>query len=180
MTTITTMLPATGFVRPSDKELASLLTIVATAHPREAAEIDAAEFSRAFVSVGFMFRTAAPRQDRHFIHFVDRANAFLRERWGVEGVTASALFLACRAHNDVVFRAADPLIGQLLEVGLDEHHGLRLRSPNAWRAVLKGDNLLPAMPPDPLRRQQVERGPSRVYVENPDHSWREMETLWRR
>ncbi len=181
MTQIVTLLPNTGFVRPTSEEIASLLKIVAAAHRDIATQIDAAEFERAFFACGYMFRTAAPRQDRYFTHFLDVANTFLRDRWGVEGVSGGALFLAVRAHADIPWRAAGPMLGQLLEAGLDEHHGLRLRQPNAWVGLLKGGNLLSPTPPDPQRRQQVERGPARTYQQNPDGSFRvvgDYESLW--
>ncbi len=63
-------LPQTGFQRPADKELLALLKIVSAAHPREARETAAPEFARAFHAVGFFFRTAAPRRDRHFVHSI--------------------------------------------------------------------------------------------------------------
>ncbi len=181
MTTITIALPVTGFVRPSDSELASLLKIVASGHPGEASQVDLAEFSRAFISVGFMFRTASPRQDRYLIHFADRANEFLRERFGDLGVTASALFLAVRAHNDIPWRPRDLERGQLLEIGLDEHHGIRLPQPNAWVGLLKSDNLLTPTPPDPLRPREPGRGPVRYYRLNPGGALRLMaddESIW--
>ncbi len=176
---ISVALPATGFVRPSDAELASLLAIVATAHPREGAKIDAAEFSRAFIAAGYMFRTASPRSDMYFSHFVDAASRMLRERWGAETVTAPAVFLACRAHNDIPWRKADPRAGQLLEVGLDEFHGLPCS--NSWRAVLKGDNLFSPTAPDPTRPREPERGPVRYYRLNPGGALRLMaddEGIW--
>jgi len=181
MTQITIMLPNTNFQRPTAAELASLFKIVASAHPGEASQVDLAEFGRAFFACGYMFRTAAPRQDRYFVRFVERANAFLGERWGCEGVSGPALFLAVRAHNDIPWRPQDQRIGQLSEVGLNEHNGIRLRQPNAWRELLRGVNLLAPLPPRELLRRQVEPSPMRICREGPNGGWRpvgDYETLW--
>ncbi len=178
-------LPQTGFQRPADKELLALLKIVSAAHPREARETAAPEFARAFHAVGFFFRTAAPRRDRHFVHFVDRASELLRDRWDCAGVTAPALLLAVRAHNDIPWRPQDLQHGQLAEIGLDEFHGLPLRSPNAWVGLLKGGNLREPTPPDPRRAREPERMPVKYYRLNPggqlyEHAAADDEPLWTR
>ena len=125
-------------------------------------------------------RTEHPRRDLYFYSHLDAANALLNERLGVEAVSGDAFLSACLAAGDVCWQRADPERGAILELGLDPHHGRPCS--NIWAAILKGEaSLREPTPPDPLRRQQVERGPARTYQQNPDGSFRvvgDYESLW--
>ena len=100
MTTIRTLLPTTGFERPTAEEMRSLRNIVLTAHPwlRDHSE---QEFSGAFTGVGFIRRLAAPRTDVYFHVVTGWVNALLSERLDMEPVSGVAVLAACLAAGDV-------------------------------------------------------------------------------
>lgn len=177
MTTITTSLPSTGFEQPSDKEILALMKIVYGAHPdlRGNAEtflrkgrdllgtVDdfEVEFGRAFVAVGYAFRTVEPVTTRYFHSLVEDANALLRRYWGAKPVSGTALLAAIIAHGDVCWRPANRAVGQLLEVGLDPYSGVRCA--NAWRGILEGRPLHAPLPPRRAFREAAEPSPVRLY-----------------
>lgn len=162
---ITTRLPDTRFVAPSDAQLAALLKIVEAARPPLRGKVGAEEFKRAFIAAGYFWRTSAPRRDHYFGHWVALANDMLAGVWGLEGVSGDAFLAAVHAHGDVAWRAPDPRLGVILEVGLDPYTGAYCN--NTWRGLLDGSaNLLAPIPPNATLREAVERGPARIYVED--------------
>ncbi len=116
---VTTAFPATGFVAPTDKEFGSLLKIVEAARPPLRGKVEPGEFARAFYACGHFWRTTMPRRDRYFSYFTELANEMLSELWNAQPVSGDAFFAACLGHGDIAWRAYDPSIGALLEVGLD-------------------------------------------------------------
>ena len=144
---------------------------------------DLPEFARGFIACGYMFRTEEPSKSLAFSYFLDCANAFLSERWGIESVSGSAFLAGIIAHNDVARREANPALGQVLEVGLDPHSGRPCSSTNAWRSLVDGSRpLKPALPPaERLRRAQA-APPVRIFQKTPDGQLRRVgddESLWR-
>lgn len=150
MTEISVMLPSTGFVEPTAAELRSLSKIVASAHPGWNVP-DEETFRRAFVAQGFFFRLAGPNTRLYYGSLLDAANEFLgRLRW--RAIDGGAFLFAICAGGDVPIRFANPSLGQLQEVGLDQYSGLPCR--HFWRGLLDGSrNLLAPTPaPEGLRQ----------------------------
>jgi hypothetical protein len=160
MTEITVQLPSTGFVEPTAAELRSLSKIVAAAHPGWRVPDDD-EFRRAFVAQGFFFRLPGPNTRVYYGSHVDAANDFLRRlRW--QAIDGGSLLFAIVAAGDVPIRYANPGVGQLQEVGLDQYSGLPVR--HHWRGLLDGSrNLLTPVPPPASLRRAAEPSPMRVY-----------------
>lgn len=187
MTTITTALPSTGFEQPSGEQVLALMRVVYGAQPalRESAEtVDdfEMEFGRAFVAVGYAFRLSEPSTSRYFHSFVDDANTLLRTYWTAKPVSGTALLAAVIAHGDVPWRPANRAVGQLLEVGLDPHAGVRCS--NAWRQILEGRPLRAPLPPRKLFREAALPSAVRVYrQERPGSPWSDVSgadgPLWR-
>jgi hypothetical protein len=154
MVTVTQSWPRTGYYPPDAKEAAALARIVDAAYPDIGliASTDLSEFRRALSAVGYMFRTAEPVSKYSFIHFVDAANDLLTEHLHGSSVSGTAVFGAMLAHADIPWRKADRSIGQMLEVGLNEHAGRMCE--NAWRGLLDGTRNL--MTPTPTRAEFVQ------------------------
>lgn len=171
---IVQLMPNTGFdpgtMTPTAAEFKRLKTIVFAKH----ADIEVAasrirdfddQLKRSWYTAGFFFRLPAPSKKRWFSAYVDAASALL-QRQGLEGISGPAFLAACHCWADVPWSAPDNA-GGVLELGLDEYTGLKV-SPDAWRAVLKGECQLMA----PTPRQRDLRHPSefaprpRVYQEN--------------
>jgi hypothetical protein len=147
MMRIVTLAPQTGLAMPNDDELAKLMAIVLTAHSWLAG-FDLAEFRRSFWAQGKCYRTAAPDKSRYFQSWVDDANALL-ERFDKRGVEGASFLAACLAAGDVVWQRADPSVGALLELGLNQYTGRPCS--NAWRSVLRGQPLLEPVTPGVVR-----------------------------
>jgi hypothetical protein len=148
MTTISYLPRATNFVQATSKEAAAIARIVDAAHPWLGliASTDLPEFQRAFTAVGFMWRTDAPNSKHYFHHFIDAAADMLRDRWGAESVSGTALLGAVIGHADIVWMRAEPRAGVVLAVGLDLNAGKPCS--NRWREVIEGRaNLLPPIVP---------------------------------
>ena len=90
---------------------------------------------------------------------------------------------AIRAANDVPIRFANPGVGQLQEVGLDQYSGLPCR--NHWAGLLDGSrNLLAPTPPPAALQRAAEPNPTRVYRQDrPAGPWSDVTEsdapLWR-
>jgi hypothetical protein len=185
MVTVTYSLPATGYQPPTAEEAAKLMRIVDAGAPwlALAATTNLAEFRRAFTAIGLMFRKSEPDTTHAFSHFIDAANDMLSQRWSAESVSATAVLGAILASGDICWRRADRGCGQLLEVGLDVHHG-RQALPN-WRGLLTGErNLLASLPPrgDRAQRAEAQRQVS-FYQKTPSGEMRALrpdEPLWSR
>jgi hypothetical protein len=132
---ITVALPDTHFERPSAEELRRLRKIVVSAHGW-LADHDEESFGRAFVAVGYHFRTPAPDKSRYFHAIVDEANRLLDEVLGLTKIDGIAFMAAILAHADVPWQEANSRLGALLEIGLCPTHGIRLARPNRWRALV--------------------------------------------
>jgi hypothetical protein len=186
--TISTTLPATGFVCPTDDdELRTLIRMVLGAHEHlreyaEATEDFEQQFGRAFVAVGYAFRTVEPVTNRYFQALVDDANELLQRYWRAPAVSGPAFLTACWAHGDIPIRPAKRSLGQLLEIGLDPDSGLRCG--NFWRQILAGRPL--RAPLAPRRFLQEMNMPSTVsyFQQGWDGRMREVAgdvvDLWRR
>jgi hypothetical protein len=161
MVNITTALPATNFRRPSSNELHALATIVRSACPDLA--FDEAEFDRAFLAVGFTFRTAQPSAKRYYSAFVEDANEMLRDRWDLPAVSSSAFLAGCIGHGDIAWQRADPEAGVLLSVGLDPFHGTACS--NAWRELLRGRPIRPPSAPTAAIRHASEFAPTPTFYQ---------------
>jgi hypothetical protein len=147
---ITTLLPSTGFERPSADERRELLRIVRAEH--ELPAISESEFARAFWAVGYQYRLAEPDASLNFYTHIGHCNDFLSQyRYGE--IDGSAVLAAVISHGDIPWRAANPGKGALLEVGMNPYSGIKCS--NAWRRVLQGEPLL-----EPLGPRGVTRAPS--------------------
>jgi hypothetical protein len=152
-------LPDTGFVLPTDAQVEALLKIVLAANPpikSFAAQTSdfGNQFQRAFCGVGFAFRTGAPDK-AHFFHWhLDRLNDLLRSKFDVLPVSGYALLAGVIAHNDVCYRLANPAAGQLLEIGVAWTFGRPLTTPNGWRGLLDGGNLVAPVAPRGLDHER--------------------------
>jgi hypothetical protein len=181
---VTYHLPNTGFCNCTEDEAGKLLHIVDAGAPWLAlkATTGLSEFQRAFTAVGLMFRTAEPVSKYAAGHFLDAANAMLLERLGACSVGGVAFLGAILAHGDIRYRLANPKIGQLLEIGLDQYHGRQCE--NSWRGILTGArNLLPSTAPRSERAQLAERSSVSFYKQSADGTMRALrpdESLWSR
>jgi hypothetical protein len=147
---ITTLLPSTGFERPSSEQLRELLRHVLDEH--ELPPISEGEFARAFWATGFQFRLAEPDASLHFYTHVGHCNDFLSQyRYGE--IDGAAVLAAVIAHSDFPYRLADRGKGQLLEIGMNPYSGIKCS--NAWRSVLRGEPLRA-----PLEPRGVTKAPS--------------------
>jgi hypothetical protein len=181
---VTYHLPNTGFCNCTEDEAGKLLRIVDAGAPW--LDLKAAtglpEFRRALLAVGLMFRTAEPVSKYAAGHFLEAANAMLLERLGSCSVGGVAFLGAIFAHGDVCYRLANPKLGQLFEVGLNQYHGHQCE--NAWRGLLTGArNLLPPTAPRADRARLAEQSSVSFYRQNPDGSHRQLrdnEPLWSR
>jgi hypothetical protein len=184
--TITTALPATGFVCPTDAELRTLLKMVLGAHAglrehAEATEGFEAEFGRAFVAVGYAWRTVEPVTTRYFSALVDDANQLLREHWRASAVSGAAFLAAVIAHGDIPWRPAERSVGQLLEVGLNPDSGLRCG--NVWRQIVAGRALRSPLAPRKFLVDQAAPSGVQYFQQGWDGRFRETSPeadLWRR
>jgi hypothetical protein len=148
-----------------------------------AASTDLAEFGRAFRAIGLMFRKSEPDTSHAFSFFVDAANDTLQQRNGGASVSAAAVLGAILASADIPWRRAIPGAGQLLEVGLDIHHG-RQAVPH-WRGLLTGERSLPVSLPPRGDRAQIAAAQRQVsfHKQQPDGSYLRIadnEPLWSR
>jgi hypothetical protein len=168
---ITTILPSTGFERPSSEQLRELLRRVLEEH--ELPAISEAQFSRAFWATGFQFRLEAPDVSLHFHSHVDSANNLLSQ-YGYGEIDGAAALAAIVAHSDIPYRLANRDQGQLLEVALNPFSGIKCT--NRWRAVLAGEPLREPLPPKGIPRHQTEVIPRpKFYEEGIDGKMREYE-----
>src|ERR1700722_9684436 len=181
---VTYSLPATGFQCPSEDEMGRLMRLADAGAPwLGLSAVDLDEFGRAFRAVGLMFRKSEPDTAHAFSYFVDAANDTLQQRNGGASVGAAAVLGAILASADIPWRRAVPGAGQLLEVGLDIHHG-RQALPH-WRGLLTGErSLLPSLPPRG-DRAQIAAAQRQVtfHKQQPDGSYRRIadnEPLWSR
>lgn len=159
---ITTLLPSTGFERPTGAELRALLKIVRTEH--ELPPIGEGEFARAFWAVGFQFRLAEPDTSLHFQSHVDHCNNLL-SRYNHGETDGAAVLAAIVAHSDIPYRLADRAKGQLLEIGMNPFSGIGCA--NTWRAVLAGQPPMTPLPPKPIPLRPVNSVPRpRFYQED--------------
>jgi hypothetical protein len=175
---ITTMLPSTGFERPSADELRELLRRVRAEH--ELPAISESEFARAFWATGFQFRLAEPDASLHFYTHVGHCNDFLAQyRYGeIDGAAALAAVIA---HSDFPYRLADRGKGQLLEIGMNPYSGAKCT--NAWRGVLRGEPLREPLPPKGIARRPADSIPKpKFYQEGIDGKMSEFNPapLWMR
>jgi hypothetical protein len=147
MTRIIVSMPQTGFIRPSEDEVAALAHIVDAAHPWLSliATTDPAEFARAFTAVGLMFRKPEPVTTKYLTYHLSAANELLSEHFDAQPVSTNAFIGAVLAHADIPWRRGDHLAGQTWELGLDLYSGAPCS--NRWRGLLDGTaNLLVATP----------------------------------
>lgn len=181
MTEISVQLPSTGFIEPTGAELRSLSKIVAAAHPGWTVPDDD-EFRRAFVAQGFFFRLPGPNTRVYYGSILDAANEFLG-RLRLPAIDGGALMFAIVAAGDIPIRFANPSLGQLQEVGLDQYSGLPCR--NRWRGLLDGSaNLMTPTPVPASRREAAMPSAMRVYrQERPGDAWQDVsgspDPLWR-
>jgi hypothetical protein len=182
---VTYRLPNTGFCNCTEDEARKLMRIVDAGTPwlGLAATTDLAEFGRAFRAIGLMFRKSEPDTSHAFSYFVDAANDTLQQRNGGASVSAAAVLGAILASADIPWRRAVPGAGQLLEVGLDIHHG-RQAVPH-WRGLLTGERSLPVSLPPRGDRAQIAAAQRQVsfHKQQPDGSYRRIadnEPLWSR
>ena len=162
---ITYILPSTNFVRPSDVQLGELMTIALAANPYLAEHASEtrdfkAQFRRAFIAIGYMWRTE-PDPRRYFHAHVDSINDLLEARFDVvDPVDGPAVMAAIVAHGDVKYISANSRIGQLLEIGLNVSTGQPCGTPNAWEAVLATGGLLEPLPPRGfVKKLEADRAP---------------------
>jgi hypothetical protein len=143
-------------------------------------ETDVDEFGRAFRAIGLMFRKSEPDTSHLFSFFVDAANDTLQQRNGGASVGAAAVLGAILASADIPWRRAVPGAGQLLEVGLNIHHG-RQALPH-WRDLLTGERSLPvSLPPRGDRAQIAAQGQVTFFKQSPSGEYRPVganESLW--
>jgi hypothetical protein len=181
---VTYHLPNTGFCNCTEDDARKLMRIVDAGCPWLAlnATTGLSEFGRAFTAVGLMFRTAEPVSKYAAGHFLDAANAMLLERLGSCSVGGVAFVGAVFAHGDIRYRLANPKLGQMLEIGLDQYHGRQCE--NSWRGLLTGErNLLPPTAPRADRAQLAEKSTVSFHKQQPDGSYRRIadnEPLWSR
>jgi hypothetical protein len=146
MVTVTEFNARTGFEEPPTTDIyPRLQEIVEAVEPSLRGKVHVDEFRRAFIALGYMFRTAAPRSDLYFSSHVEAVNAILT-RWGAGSTTGEAVFAALRAHGDIPWRRPDRSVGQLLEAGLNPHSGIKCS--NRWKEILNGAPLLAPVAPD--------------------------------
>jgi len=102
---ISVAFPSTNFQRPAAEELRQLRSLVLGAHPW-LRDHDEQSFARAFIAVGYMFRTPAPVKSRHFEGYVFDANALLEilVLAPVDGISVMAAILG---HADIVWQEAN-------------------------------------------------------------------------
>jgi hypothetical protein len=146
-----------GVDMPDDDALDKLLTIVSAAYPelklaREQGRFDISvrahrrEFKAAFYACGRLGRLSEPSSDRYFHNIVDDVNRVLSAR-RIADVEGDAVHAALVAHGDVLWRAPDAALGQLMEVGL-ARIGQGTPAVAKWRDILSGKaNLLAPLPP---------------------------------
>jgi hypothetical protein len=157
MTEIRVQLPSTGFIEPTPDQLRSLSRIVGAAHPTWRVPDDDT-FRRAFIAQGYFFRLPMPNTRLYYGSILDAANEFLTGRLHWRAVDGGAFLFAIRAANDVAIRFANPGVGQLQEVGLDQYSGIPCR--NAWAGLLNGTaNLLTPTPPPAALVRAAEPNP---------------------
>jgi hypothetical protein len=149
MTTVT-QFSRVHYEAPSDDELRRLLEIVVTALPDLRQVVTPAEFGRAMFAVSTFGRTAAPDTAHYFAHWVEIANARLKDV-GLGEIGGGALMAGVLAHGDVVWRAHDRFAGQLCELGLAEYPGSGRPCSNRWRDLLSGRSTVLAPVPSDRR-----------------------------
>jgi hypothetical protein len=182
MTEIRVQLPSTGFIEPAPEQLRSLSKIVAAAYPGWRVP-DEDAFRRAFIAQGFFFRLPTPNTRLYYGSLLDAANEFLIGRLHWQAIDGGVFMFAIRAANDVPIRFANPGVGQLQEVGLDQYSGLPCR--NHWAGLLDGSrNLLTPTPPPAALQRAAEPNPTRVYRQDrPAGPWQDVTgsdaPLWR-
>lgn len=161
MVSVTELTPTTGFIEPPTPDLfVKLQAIVENAEPSLRGLVRPDEFRRAFIALGYMYRTPAPRSDVYFVSHVERVNAIL-DRWSAAAVDSNAVLMGLIAHNDVPWRRRDPTRGQMLEAGLDAHSGRRCS--NLWQGVLRGEPLLkPVESAHPVQPMRIVRSASEM------------------
>lgn len=181
--TITTSVPQSSLIVPSDDELIRLAVIGIAAFPqfgpkyelgltdrimhhrfpnadikpdRERIDVDfRGGFKRAFLAAGAFYRTAEPCRTRFISHWADQANTWLRS-YGLPEIETNMLLLACVCHGDIPYTVAGG--GAVWELGVDVYSGKS--AGDAWRGVLSSGSLRSASKPAlPL----AQRSPSRVF-----------------
>jgi hypothetical protein len=161
----------TTFVRPTLNELRKLYEIVCSKYPQfrprsslaRFADQDAAEcfagFEWSFERLGNIGRLGAPDTRRYVDHWVAETKDWLRLHRPSHGGNIGAGFLAAViAHNDIPFIVGDKDRGVVWAIGVALFGGKP--ATDAWRAVLKGDNVL--APSQPVQRF-APPSPARVY-----------------
>ena len=144
MTTITQSLPSTNYEHPSDDQMDALAARIRREGDVGGAFGDA-EFSRAFVAAGYVFRLADTNRRLAFWQHLENANEFLGSL-GFAGISGPAYLAGILAHNDIPVRRANGAYGQLLEVGISPY-GPGAPCRNSWKSVLAGSPLTSELPP---------------------------------
>jgi hypothetical protein len=141
---------------PDLKQTQRLFSIVKPHSPWPSALADRFDSDRPFRAFGSAFRWAAnmrrvpqPDSKRALSYWCDGCRLWLRERNCVASdLDANALVLAILAQGDVAYTSADPQMGWVWELALNEYVGGR--ASGAWRKVLETGAVLP--PSAPARR----------------------------
>jgi hypothetical protein len=167
---ITTLLPSTGFERPTADELRELLRRVRSEYEWLPA-IPEDRFARSMWATGFMYRTAEPDASVYFNAHVDSCCNLLAQYGHRDDCDGNSVFASIIAHADVTFRLANGK-GQLLEAGLSRYTGAKCS--NAWRGVLAGQPLLEPLPPKGIARRPADSiSRPKFYEEGSDGIMRE-------
>jgi hypothetical protein len=140
-----------GVLMPTDDELERLLAIVTEAidFPRLSGTpsrdvLD--EFRRGFYACGRLGRLNEPATDRYFSSTLDDMSEILRDR-RLRDVNGDVVLASALAWGDVVWRAADKDLGQMLEVSLAKRYTGTPPRP-VWRDLLDGRaNVQKPLPP---------------------------------
>jgi hypothetical protein len=142
---IVASLPDTKFQPAGHEQIAALMRIIFGSFPGiETAAAAVPDFRRqfqlAFIAVGFQFRLSTPDAARYIYAHVSTVNEFAAENYRDQPpVGALAVWVAALADGDIPWRAADPSVGQVLELGINPTTGKACRTPNQWKLLLSGE-----------------------------------------
>ena len=153
MTRVTEMMRV-GFVMPDAAQLARLFEIVTAEHRQLRDGIaDVDEFKRAFWVAGTFYRRPQPDSSHYYSFWLEAAARRLEDA-GSRPVSGPAFLAGCLAWGDIPWQKPDPGVGDLLELGLNEHSGRRAN--DTWLDLLAGERplLKPVFRDRGIQRQQ--------------------------
>jgi hypothetical protein len=119
-------------------------------------------FSGSFRWLANQGRSERPNGKIDLSVWLDNCRAWLRARNSVgSGIDANGLILAVLASGDVPYTPANPAIGDVWEIGIEQYAAGRKASPDAWRRILK-EGAAAILPPSARAQRMAAASPVRV------------------